>query len=285
MKNPFEAKPLNKWQQSRAPQQQVSDSAFADLRQELADQKIFNKHATYANEVTDPKTGIKTKIYFDRKSDVWRAEFTFSDGSTQTVEADSRDELILAVASERAHTLAENQEAEREANPTFQSQRHRTEYEWLIYGKWGRRFAEWVEYLPQQTVNEIFAVIRQKASRMYGKGAQIDPRCIEWAFVELLDEGRLDAFENEAAKIRKQCEAESVKNAEQERVTAERLTAEQDAYDHAMADYEREEAEKRGSEEKKLSKTKKGLAELRRRALFGDKENAFPVSTGTAKRN
>lgn len=183
-----------------------------------------------------------------------------------------------------AQVVVENHEAELEANPVFNSDYERVVFQWLRDCKFGREFSAWSEYLPQNTVDTIGQLIREKAARMYGRGAKVYAPCIEAAYIALLDEGKLEAFENEAAKIKKQREAESVKNAERDRLAGELHDASEAGYERAMSAYESEEDLKRLQGDKKLASSKKGMAELRRRALFGSNENAFPISTGTAKR-
>ena len=271
-------KPLNAIQQARAPQS-VSDASFSELREQMTDEGIGHPVFTAKNA----ETGTTSKTWFDRQRGKWIAEFHFADGSTERLEARSRDDLLVAMAVGHAESVAEDYEAELEANPIFKSDYEEVVFQWLRDCKFGREFSAWSEYLPQETVDKIGQMIREKASRMFRRGVQADARCIEAAYIALLDEGELEAFENEADEIKKQRDAES-KNAERDALAGELYDAAAAGYQQALSEYEQAEAAKRVEAETKLSKTKKGMAELRRRALFGDKSKAFPVSTGTAKR-
>lgn len=280
MKN-YTPKPLNAIQQARAPQS-VNDESFSELREQMADEGIGHPVFTGKNA----EIGTTSKTWFDGQRGKWITEFLFTDGSTDRLEANSRDDLLVAMAVGHAESVAEDHEAELEANPIFKSDYEEVVFQWLRDCKFGREFSAWSEYLPQETVDKIGQMIRQKASRMYGNGAKKDARFLEAAYCELLDAGLLDAFEKEAAKNKQVADFQATKDAEQERVTAERLAAEEAGYNNAMAEYDAEKAAKRIVGEKKLSRTAKGMSELRRRALFEAKqEHPFAVSTGTAKRN
>lgn len=280
--NNYQPKPLNAIQQARAPQT-VSDESFSELKEQRAEAGESFRNELFTGK--NPETGTESKTWFDRTSGKWIAEFYFADGSTERLEADSRDDLLIAMAVGHAQVVVEEHETELEANPVFNSDYERVVFQWLRDCKFGREFSAWSDYLPQETVDNIGRMIREKAARMYGQGAKVYAPCIEAAYAALLDEGKLEVFENEAAKIKKQRDAESAKNAERDRLARELYDATEAGYQRAMSEHEQAEAAKRIEADKKLSKTKKGMAELRRRALFGDKENAFPVSTGTARRN
>lgn len=276
-------KPLNAIQKRRAPET-VSDESFAELKEQRAE-----VGESFRNEVftgRNPETGTESKTWFDRTSGKWVAEFRFTDGSTDRLEANSRDDLLVAMAVGHAESVAEDYEAELEANPSFENQWNQTLYIWLTQAKWGKRFAEWVEHLPQATVNLLFDWLRKRATQMYGKGALVDARCIEGAYISLLDSDELlEKFERDAERVKKQRDAEDTKNAERDALAAEFQTRVEEGYQRSLVEEKQQKAVERVTADKKLSKSKKGMAELRRRALFGDKSNAFPVSTGTAKRN
>lgn len=279
--NNYQPKPFNAIQRTRAPQS-VSDESFSELKEQRAE-----AGESFRNEIFEGKnaeTGTTSKTWFDRQRGKWIAEFHFTDGSTDRLEANSRDDLLAAMAVGHAQTVVEDHEAELEANPIFNSDWEKTVHEWMTQGKWGKRFADWSELLPEHRLDQVCNLIRERAYKDYPKSSLREPLSLESTYVTLLDEGRLDEFEIEADKIKKQRDAESVKNAERDRLAGELHDASEAGYERAMSAYESEEAAKRVESDKKLSKTKKGMAELRRRALFGSKENAFPVSTGTAKR-
>lgn len=275
----YEPKKLNAIQQARAPQS-VNDKSFSELREQIADEGIG--HPVFTG--TNAETGTTSKTWFDGQRGKWIAEFHFTDGSTDRLEADSRDDLLVAMAVGHAQTVVEDHEAELEANPIFNSAWEKTVHEWLTLGKWGKRFAEWSEYLSERRLDQVCSLIRERAYKDYPNSSLREPLSLESTYVTLLDEGKLDGFENEAAEIKKQREAESAKNAERDRLAKDLHQRSEAGYLRAISEHEQLEATKRVEADKKLSRTNKGMAELRRRALFGEKENAFPISTGTAKR-
>ena len=281
MKN-YQPKPLNAIQQTRAPQT-VSDESFSELKEQRAEAGESFRNELFTGK--NPETGTESKTWFDRTSGKWIAEFHFTDGSTDRLEANSRDDLLLAVATGYAQTVVEDHEAELEANPIFESDYEGVVFQWLRYGKFGQEFDELSKYLPQSDVDKMAKLIKRTASKMYGRGSRLDARCIEGAYIELLDAGILEPFERCAAIYKERHDAKVAKDAERDALAEDLQQRSEAGYQQAVSEYEQAEAAKRIEADKKLSKTKKGMAELRRRALFGDKENAFPVSTGTARRN
>ncbi len=279
MKN-YEPKPLNAFQKQRAPHA-VSDESFADLKERMADEGIGHQVFTANNS----ETGSKSQTWFDRKSGKWKMRIQFADDSYDTLEADSRDDLLAAITAGHAQTVIEAQEAELEANPVFESEREAVVDDWLKRCKFGKECDALCSLLPEDDAVEITNLVKERARKLFGRGAFADIRNLERAYIEVLDSGLLDEFENEAAKIKKQREVESIKNAERDSLAEDLQRCSEDGYTRAMSEYEQEETAKRVAEEKKLVKTKKGLATLRHRALFGDKTNAFPISTGTGKRS
>lgn len=280
--NNYQPKLLNAIQQARAPQS-VSNESFSELKEQRAE-----AGESFRNEIftgRNPETGTESKTWFDRTLGKWIAEFHFSDGSTERLEANSRDDLLAAMAVGHAQVVVEEHEAELEANPVFNSAWEKTVHEWMTLGKWGKRFAEWSEFLSDSRLDQVCNLIRERAYKDYPKSSLREPLSIESTYVALLDEGKLDEFEIEAAENKKAADIQAAENAERDRLAGELHDATAAGYQRAMSEYEQEEAAKRVEADKKLSKTKKGMAELRRRALFGDKTNSFPISTGTGRRS
>ena len=274
----YQPKPLNRFQQSSAPQS-VSDEKFSELKEQMADENIG--HHVFSGK--NAETGSESKTWFDRQSGKWISEFHFTDGTVERIEGDSRDDLLMAVAAGRGERIAQEREAELEANPVFNSVWEKTAHRWLTEFKWGQRFSKWVEWLPEYRADEVATLIRTRAYELYYKAAEVDPKSLEASYISLLDAGKLDKFEIEADTIRKREEQLEAARAAKAAKKAERDQEQEEA----ISERQREIAvECETTEAKRLAATKEGMAELRRRAiprLSGEPIQTLQMS-GTAVR-
>lgn len=146
------------------------------------------------------------------------------------------------------------------------SQRERVVQEWLTDFKFGREYDALGELLSADSLDETAAIVKERLREMYGEAAYTDPQNLENAYIAVLDAGLLDRFEAEAAKnAEHQSRVEVVEEPSEEWTLAPLASPEEIA------------------RLRKLASTKKGLAQLRREAIFGTNPPRLPMS-GTARR-
>ena len=162
--------------------------------------------------------------------------------------------------------LAEINPRKTVAAETRSSQREQTVHDWLNDFKFGREYDALCSVLSDDSIKETAYLLQQRLREMYGEAAYTDPQNLENAYVSCLDEGLLDRFEAEAAKnAEHQPRVEVVEEPSEEWTPAPLASPEEI------------------TRLRKLASTKKGLAQLRREAIFGTNGSRVPMS-GTARR-
>lgn len=254
-------KPLNAFQQVRAPHI-VTDESFSNLKEDLVAQSLPRK-ATPILNLHDAETGSTSKTWQDKATGKFIYEVTFPDQSKQRVEADTFEGLDAAIEKYNARFAV--------SEPVRETEREKVVGEWINNFRFGKEYAAICSLLPDKRAHEFNQEVQEWGRKKYGNLYATSAQRLEDAYINALDSGALDIFEQEADLHRQL--------AEQENQSAPVQRAAETSTEDVKAAQDWRTAEDKSA--RIMASTRKGLKQIRRLAipsLSGKKIETTPLS-------